>query len=282
MTLNRNLHEGDRGDDVVELQRKLNQILRGRVPPIPETGYFGHLTKHAVQAMQKLYHIEPAAGFVGPKTRGALNVNVVVISVTPDPPTPAPTPTPQPIPPPPRQRVTIVPPATWSWFNVALSSQAQVQNPGITSGVVQVMPTLRFRPFAGSYYKQRETHIELGLGVQYGLNTVTTSTDPRHTITIVAQGALVDPFVWHRWHAQFFAQVGLAINGLPRNQGYDWNPNLTHYVLQAQGGGQASYDLIANRWNLFAQLYGGAQYDVTSHEAAGIIGGALGTTVTIF
>jgi len=140
------------------------------------------------------------------------------------------------------------------------------------------MPTLRLRPLSGSYFQQRETHIELGLGLQYGLNSTTSPTDPRHTVTIVGQGALVDPFVWNRWHIQFFAQAGLAINGIPATGAYDWY--VTHYVLQAQGGGQISYDLIPNRWNLFAQFYGGGQYDITSGEGSGIIGGALGTTVT--
>ena len=83
MSAPRNLHHGDRGDDVVELQRRLNQILLGKVPHIPETGYFGDITRHAVQVAQRLFRIEPAAGYVGPKTRAALNVQVVVISVAP-------------------------------------------------------------------------------------------------------------------------------------------------------------------------------------------------------
>lgn len=286
MSAPRNLHHGDRGDDVVELQRRLNQILLGKVPHIPETGYFGDITRHAVQVAQRLFRIEPAAGYVGPKTRAALNVQVVVISVAPAPPpiTPAPPAPPQtrpPTPPPPTppNRTIIVPPSTWSWFNVGISLQGQLQNPGVVSGVIQVMPTLRLRPLPGSYFQARETHIELGLGLQYGLSSMTTATDPRHTVSIVGQGALVDPFVWNRWHVQFFAQAGLAINGIPATSGYNWY--VTHYVLQAQGGGQLSYDLIPNRWNLFAQIYGGAQYDVTSGEGAGIVGGALGTTVTI-
>ena len=140
------------------------------------------------------------------------------------------------------------------------------------------MPTLRLRPFAGNYFQAHETHIELGLGFQYGLNSMTTATDPRHTITILGQGALVDPFSWGRWHTQFFAQAGLAINGIPENDGgFDWY--VTHYVLQAQAGGQGSFDIFPNRWNLYLQLYGGAQYDATSKEGSGIIGAALGTGV---
>jgi hypothetical protein len=288
MSKPRDLYEGLRGDDVVALQQRLNQILLGKVPHIPETGYFGSITKSAVVYLQKLFTIEPAKGYVGPKTRAALNIKAVVIAVAPvpptgpTPPTPAPQPKPStqpPSPPPPANRTVVVPPSAWSWFNVAVSMQVQYQNPGVGSVVAQAMPTLRLRPFAGEYYQKHETHIELGLGFQYGLNSVTTPTDPRHTITILGQGALVDPFSWNRWHTQFFVQAGLAINGIPESYGgYDWY--LTHYVVQAQTGGQGSFDIIPNRWNLYLQAYGGGQYDATSKEGSGILGAAFGSTVT--
>ena len=87
-TFSRNLKQGDRGNDVLELQKALNAVPSGQ-----ETTYFGRLTTLAVIKFQKLYNISPAVGFVGPLTRAKLNslggnpppipvVEVVSISTT--------------------------------------------------------------------------------------------------------------------------------------------------------------------------------------------------------
>lgn len=290
----RTLREGDRGDDVKALQTKLNELMKGKSAPLPVTGYFGTLTKHAVLALQKMYQIEQD-GVVGVRTRAAMNMKVVVLTAeyTPQPKPNAPQPPRPPqtqpqTPQQPQNRVINVPkdlPGSkvekeqgWNWFAMQIQMFSQVQNPGIVSGVLQLMPTLRLKPLSGAYFQARETHIELGLGLGYGINTITTGTDPRHTISIVAQGTLVDPFTWGRWHTQFFGQAGLAINGIPYGTPYNWY--LTHYVLQAYGGGQVGYDLIPNRWNLFLQAYGGGQYDATSKDPSWLYGAALGTGVS--
>lgn len=62
-TFNRNLAQGDQGDDVKKLQEFLN---------VPSTGYYGPETARAVQNFQQRSSID-ALGIVGPKTRERLN-----------------------------------------------------------------------------------------------------------------------------------------------------------------------------------------------------------------
>jgi peptidoglycan hydrolase-like protein with peptidoglycan-binding domain len=77
-TFNRNLRQGDRGIDVLNLQKFLNsneatQISSGGPGSLgQETSYFGSKTTLAVVKFQKLYGISPAYGFVGPITRQKL------------------------------------------------------------------------------------------------------------------------------------------------------------------------------------------------------------------
>jgi peptidoglycan hydrolase-like protein with peptidoglycan-binding domain len=295
----RDLRYGDRGDDVKNLQNRLNVVLGRHTHPIPETGYFGDMTQRAVQQVQRRFHIHTSPayfGYVGPRTRAALNIHCVVITVTPPPASSSAAPSPPSSPPPtaatqppsaPQSQTqtsqsetqTSEPPKAWSWFNVGLSLQGQVQYPAAYAVAAQVMPTLRLKPFRTPYFARHETHVELGLGLNYSLDGVIASTDPRHGISIVTQAALVDPFSSGNFHSQFFAQAGMAINGIPSTPGqYDWR--LTHYVLQLQGGAQGSYDLIENRWNLFLQVYGGWQDDFTGKMNSGLVGAAVGTQVT--
>jgi hypothetical protein len=66
-----NLRVGSRGNDVVELQKRLR--AEGFFTYPTDTGYFGPITKAAVIAYQKAHGIVPAWGFVGPLTRAELN-----------------------------------------------------------------------------------------------------------------------------------------------------------------------------------------------------------------
>ncbi|KKW31881.1 MAG: NLP/P60 protein, partial [Candidatus Kaiserbacteria bacterium GW2011_GWC2_52_8b] len=60
-----------RSTDVEELQKIL--IAEGFLNVDSQTGYFGVLTRAAVQAYQKAHGITPQSGYVGPLTRAALN-----------------------------------------------------------------------------------------------------------------------------------------------------------------------------------------------------------------
>ena len=82
----RNLKVGDRGTDVVQLQKLLNQDLETRIAysgsgsPGHETDYFGLLTKAAVMKFQNKYRAEvlypvnlsAPSGYVGAQTRAKL------------------------------------------------------------------------------------------------------------------------------------------------------------------------------------------------------------------
>lgn len=65
----RDLKVGSRGDDVRALQERL--AAQGYLEVAP-TGYFGALTKAALQKYQKAKGISPAAGYFGPKTRASM------------------------------------------------------------------------------------------------------------------------------------------------------------------------------------------------------------------
>jgi len=69
---------GMTNSDVTELQKIFSQIP-GIYPEAIISGYFGQLTERAVQRYQLQYQIvtettDHGYGYVGPKTRGRLNV----------------------------------------------------------------------------------------------------------------------------------------------------------------------------------------------------------------
>jgi peptidoglycan hydrolase-like protein with peptidoglycan-binding domain len=66
----KNLRRGMRGDDVIELQRRL--IADKNLEIDAPTGYFGPRTFGATQAFQRKHGV-PATGFIGVLTRGKLN-----------------------------------------------------------------------------------------------------------------------------------------------------------------------------------------------------------------
>jgi len=69
-SFSRDLTVGSKGADVTALQQVL--ASKGFLTVAP-TGYFGSMTKAAVVAWQKSAGITPASGYVGPKSRAALN-----------------------------------------------------------------------------------------------------------------------------------------------------------------------------------------------------------------
>lgn len=68
---NTDLWLGMSGNDVTELQKRLQAEGFYTFPTV--TGYFGPITKAAVEAYQRAHNIVPASGYVGPMTRAALN-----------------------------------------------------------------------------------------------------------------------------------------------------------------------------------------------------------------
>ena len=76
---NTNLRFGSRGADVTALQTIL---VAGGYLNVSPTGYFGILTKRAVQDYQRANSILPLSGFVGPLTRGVLNSSSVTTTTT--------------------------------------------------------------------------------------------------------------------------------------------------------------------------------------------------------
>ena len=68
--LTRNLSLGTTGSDVTELQTFLQG--QGYLTATP-TGYFGNLTKAAVEKFQQANQIAPVSGLVGPLTRAKVN-----------------------------------------------------------------------------------------------------------------------------------------------------------------------------------------------------------------
>jgi murein DD-endopeptidase MepM/ murein hydrolase activator NlpD len=64
----RTLRKGQRGVDVTTLQTWLTDLGY----PVPETGYFGPMTKHAVRRFQRANDLLPASGTVGRLTAAAL------------------------------------------------------------------------------------------------------------------------------------------------------------------------------------------------------------------
>jgi peptidoglycan hydrolase-like protein with peptidoglycan-binding domain len=64
----RGLRQGDRGADVKTLQTWLTDVGY----PLPTTGYFGSMTKGAVQQFQRANNLNPPSGTVGPRTAAKL------------------------------------------------------------------------------------------------------------------------------------------------------------------------------------------------------------------
>ncbi|HUZ29880.1 MAG TPA: peptidoglycan-binding protein [Solirubrobacteraceae bacterium] len=64
----RGLRQGDRGADVKTLQTWLTDVGYS----VPSTGYFGSMTKGAVQQFQQAYSLKPPSGTVGPRTAAKL------------------------------------------------------------------------------------------------------------------------------------------------------------------------------------------------------------------
>lgn len=70
---NRNLTVGYSGEDVIELQTKLEYLGYLKIPQGTSKGFFGQLTRKALAEYQKANGIVPAVGYFGPITRQILN-----------------------------------------------------------------------------------------------------------------------------------------------------------------------------------------------------------------
>jgi hypothetical protein len=69
----RDLHFGDEGDDVRELQHALSKEDPSIFPPGLISGFFGKKTENALKHLQKRFGMSTSTGFFGPRTRGLLN-----------------------------------------------------------------------------------------------------------------------------------------------------------------------------------------------------------------
>jgi peptidoglycan hydrolase-like protein with peptidoglycan-binding domain len=76
---NTNLTVGSRGADVTALQ---NILAAGGYFTATPTGYFGSITKAAVQAYQRANAITPVSGYFGPLTRAVMNSTVTTTTPT--------------------------------------------------------------------------------------------------------------------------------------------------------------------------------------------------------
>ncbi len=70
---NRNLTVGYSGEDVIELQTKLESLGYLKIPQGTAKGFFGQLTRKALAEYQEANGIVPAVGYFGPVTRQILN-----------------------------------------------------------------------------------------------------------------------------------------------------------------------------------------------------------------
>ncbi|MES2986003.1 MAG: peptidoglycan-binding domain-containing protein [Patescibacteria group bacterium] len=77
---NTNLKLGARGADVTALQ---SALVAGGYLSVTPTGYFGQLTKRAVQDFQRANGITPVSGFFGPLTRAVMNAGAPTTPTTP-------------------------------------------------------------------------------------------------------------------------------------------------------------------------------------------------------
>jgi peptidoglycan hydrolase-like protein with peptidoglycan-binding domain len=77
-TFTRTLRKGESGQDVKTLQTWLTEVGYA----VPQTGYFGQMTKHAVTRFQLGHSLSPASGAVGRRTAAALFAAVRKVTST--------------------------------------------------------------------------------------------------------------------------------------------------------------------------------------------------------
>ena len=269
------LREGSRGQEVLRLQRNLNAAIGRRYGQLVADGIFGPKTKAATQQYQRDFKLQPD-GTVGEQTRKALATRVFVLKGV-------------------MSRSDVPQQVTTSY---KLSSAVTAPTPTGPSQpspwLVQLQPAVGItpRPFfapspihkptlfanqlaLGLVYRTASEgpHWEFGVAGQPSYNSRTSMTDPRYTLQLQGSASYADPWSAGRFHSALFGQVILLQNLAPAST-----------VVAAQLGAQVSVDIIADRWNLFAQgaLVGQwTLYDSGGPAGALSFGSAftLGTTI---
>lgn len=285
------LRYGSRGEEVRRLQQNLNGAIGQRYGMLALDGIFGDDTKQAVERYQRDFQLNSIDGIAGSETRNALATRVLTVqggmtrNNTPQPPPQlvpqfrqvqqTPTPTPTPAPPVP----TPAPPA--SPFLIQLQPAFGITPPPFASRSPGPPPpigpsTLVAGQLAiGFVYRTASEgpHWEFGGAFQPSFNSRNQATDPRYTLQLQGSVAYADPLASDRFHTSIFVQVVGLQNLAPATT-----------ALGLQLGGQISVDIIADKWNLFAQGVVAGQW--TLHDSSGPAGAVqfgpqftLGTTI---
>jgi hypothetical protein len=246
---------GSRGEEVRRLQVNLNAALsgfidRGDMKALDTDGKFGPHTRDAVILFQQQFHLKWIDGKVGPETRGALATRVVLIkgsmtrNMVMPPPAPQPPPSPPPNPPqPPTPPTPARPVQTASKFLLQLQPAFGLTPPAfVATSPTATVVSGQFQ--IGIVYRTAAEgpHWEFGGAGQVSVNSVNSVTDPRYTLQLQGSVAYADPLALGRFHTQLMGQVLLLQNIAPSSP-----------VLGLGLGGQLSFDIIEDRWNIFLQ-----------------------------
>lgn len=296
---------GSKGDDVLRVQKSLNEALKKQYQHIPETGVYDQATKDAVIFFQRHFRLKGIDGEVGDETRAALATRVVVITGTigrnylfqhqPRAPhfgvgklhldpdlfiTNGDTVIPRPF-------VlgsgsgagsssgsgTAPAPAKSHWL-----FQAQPQQQVTLPPIVFSDPAHGAAPGTvtsgvislGFVYRTAADgpHGEFGITPQFLFNSQSATTDPKYTLQLQASATFADPWAKGRFHSALFLQAVGLVNLAPYSAG-----------LQIAPGAQLSVDIIEDRWNVFVQGTLANQWNFTNGQYALLPGVVLGSTI---
>lgn len=301
------LKVGSHGDDVLWVQKSLNEALKKQYHHVNESGVYDQATKDAVIFFQRHFRLKGIDGEVGDETRAALSTRVVVITGTIS-----------------RNYVyqyqpraphfgvgklqldpnlfitngdTVIPrplvlgsgsgasggsssgtssssaPAKSHWLFQA-QPQQQVTLPPL------VFPNPGSGPAPGSIssggisagfvYRTAADgpHAEFGLGPQFLFNSRNTATDPKYSLQLQASVSFADPWAKGRFHSALFLQAVGVMNFAPFSG-----------AVQVAPGAQLSVDIIEDRWSVFVQGTLTNQWTLPTGEYSLIPGFALGSTI---
>lgn len=299
------LKVGSHGDDVLWVQKSLNEALKKQYHHINESGVYDQATKDAVIFFQRHFRLKGIDGEVGDETRAALATRVVVITGTigrnylfqhqPRAPhfgvgklqldpnlfiTNGDTVIPRPL-------VfgsgagagsstgtgSAPAPAKSHWL-----FQAQPQQQVTLPPIVFTDPAHGPAPgsissgviSAGFVYRTAADgpHGEFGVTPQFLFNSTNTPSDPKYTLQLQASATFADPWAKGRFHSALFLQAVGLVNFAPYSAG-----------LQIAPGAQLSVDIIDDRWNVFVQGTLANQWNFTNGQYALLPGFVIGSTI---